>query len=365
MTKADDYSGFRFAGRVLLGGLLLSGGIAFTTPANSKTYTLQYADMSPPRGPRADAMKWWAAELEKRTAGQVKVKFHWTQSMVKGKEILKAVGSGLADAGTILGVYTPADLPVWNMANIPFTISDPWVGMRTWQKLRETMPELKAEADRKNVHILANFSSGAIDLISKEPIRSMADLQNRKIRATGGFSQLLKSMGATPVRIGFGEVYQALDRGTIDGSINYIPFMKAFRHYEVASHVTEVKMGQILGYGIGVNKKLWDGMSAELRAVISRTSDELIEKYAEAYLKSVDTTRAQLVKGIDGRKVTFHRLPDGEMAEWQSHTASIIDAWKQKVANKGIDGERVWRDFIKTRDMYRRELAEKGYPWTR
>ena len=103
--------------------LLFTAPISIPT-ADAKVYTLRYSDIGPPRGPRAESLKWWAAALEKRSGGDIKIKFFWSQSLVKGKATMKAVGSGLSETGTILGVYTPAEVPIWNYANTPFLHTD-------------------------------------------------------------------------------------------------------------------------------------------------------------------------------------------------------------------------------------------------
>ncbi|MDP7545698.1 MAG: hypothetical protein QGF20_00300, partial [Alphaproteobacteria bacterium] len=78
---------------------VLCGAIAFTAflaapigipTAEAKVYTLRYADIGPPRGPRAGALKWWASALESRSGGDIKIKFFWSQSLVKGKATMKA-----------------------------------------------------------------------------------------------------------------------------------------------------------------------------------------------------------------------------------------------------------------------------------
>ena len=119
------------------------GGQTNIPNAQAKQYELRYSDIGPPRGPRAKALMWWAEQLQRRSAGDLKIKFFWSQSLVKGKATLKAVGTGISDMGTVVGVYNPAELPVWNYSNTPFLHSDAWVGMRTWYELRKVAPELK------------------------------------------------------------------------------------------------------------------------------------------------------------------------------------------------------------------------------
>ena len=49
---------------------------------------------------------------------------------MKSKATLKGVGSGLAEMGTVIAAYTPADMPVFNYGNVTFNERDPWVGIR-------------------------------------------------------------------------------------------------------------------------------------------------------------------------------------------------------------------------------------------
>ncbi|MBT3533247.1 MAG: C4-dicarboxylate TRAP transporter substrate-binding protein [Rhodospirillaceae bacterium] len=342
---------------------LLAAPVGYSS-AEAKVYNLRYADIGPPRGPRAGALKWWAAELESRSGGDIKIKFFWSQSLVKGKATMKAVGSGLSDTGTVIGVYTPAEFPVWNYANTPFLHSDAWIGMRTWFEMRQNSPELLKETTRQKITIIANNTTGPVQLLTaKKAVTSIGDLQGMKIRTTGGWTHLFKALGAVPVKIGFGELYSALDRGTIDGTVNYTPFVKAYKHYEVASHVTEASMGQLLGYGIAINTKLLNGMPKKLQDIILSTSDEYMDVYAKMYMDASDEAKTAMTKGIDGRKVAFHQLSSGERAKWVAAAASFKVEWIAKMKKRGMDTDAFLAKFDKIHAKYKKIVAEKGYPW--
>lgn len=362
MNKRNRVFSFAAFGRFLLIVFVAS---LMASMAVAETFKLRYSDLGPPRGPRAEALKWWAAEIKKQTAGQVEIEFFWSQSLVKAKETFKAVGSGLTDTGTILGVYTPAALPVWNLANAPFGGRDPWVGMSTWQEMRRVSPELRAETQKKNVKILTNFTTGSVDLLSKKPIRNMADLKGLKIRATGGWTRLLKKLGATPVRVGFGELYQALDKGTIDATINYIFAVKAYKHYEVADHLTVVQMGQLLGYGIGINLRTFKRMPKDIQDKIVTISDQLVNDIARRYAGATTDATTQMSAGIDGKKVTFSTLAETERNKWLAASDFYVKDWIAKVGKKGIDGQKFVDQMNAIRTKYETELKEKGYPWKR
>ncbi len=335
-------------------------------PVKAKNYELRYSDIGPPRGPRAKALMWWADELDKRSNGQLKIKFFWGQSLVKGKETLKAVGAGLADTGTIIGVYTPADMPIWNYANAPFAVTDEWVGMRTWWDLRQSGTGLLKEAKRKKVKIIFNNTAGDMQLLTtKKPIMSVADLKGQKIRTTGGWTHMFKALGAVPVKIGFGELYSALERGTVDGTVNYIPFVISYKHYEVANHLTIVNMGQVLGYGGGITLKLFNGMPKNIQDILLKTSDEYMDQYARIYKEqTISATKAMQV-GIEGKKVTLHQLPESERAKWSAASEVFTTSWIAKMEKKGFDAKGFVAKVKATKAKYAKIVKEKGYPWAR
>jgi TRAP-type C4-dicarboxylate transport system substrate-binding protein len=167
------------------------------------------------------------------------------------------------------------------------------------------------------------------------------------------------------VKIGFGELYQALDRGTVDATINYIPFVKSYKHFEVTNHVIEVRMGQVLGYGPGINLKLWESMPADIKKIITDTSYEMIDVYARMYLEDVDKTRTELTAGIDGKKLEFTELSDDEVARWKAKAGAFTEEWLETMADRGTDAKRIVAKYEELRAKYEAELKEKGYPWKR
>ncbi len=360
----------RFTGKTKYGLraiLAFSFCLLFISPsiANEKTWKLRYAHVGPPGGPANTALQWWASEIQKQTKGRVEFEFFWSQSLVKGKNIIKAVGSGLADAGFLMGVYSPAEFPVWNAANAPFNGDDRWVGMRTWQELHNTSDLLRAEAEKKNVKVVAAFTPGPMNILSKSPILSIEDLKGKKIRSTGGWSTLLKNLGATPVRLGIGETYQALDKGAVDGTINYTEVIYNYKHYEVADHVVEIKMGMPLGLAHGINLKLFNSMPEDIQTVILDVSDKLVDRIAQDVNAAEAQLKTAMIEGIDNKKVVFHQMDPAEREKWQRASGFFIENWNKKVKKLGIDGEKFMELVSTTRSKYEAELSKQGYPWER
>ena len=334
--------------------------------AEAKNYTLRYSDIGPPRGPRAKALMWWAEELEKRSNGQLKIEFFWGQSLIKAKDVLKALGSGLVETGIVVATYTPAELPIWNYASLPYGINDEWVGMRTWFELHQTDADLLKEAKNNKFKVLMVNTTGPVHLqTNKEPITSVEQLKGKKIRTTGGWTNLFKALGAVPVTIGFGELYAALERGTVDGTINYTPFVKSYKHFEVAQYVTEAFMGQQLGYGVGIGERIFNDLPKDLQDILLKVSDEYMNVYARNQIEDTEQARKELIAGIDGKKVQFFQLSPEESAKWSAAAVAFKNDWIAKMEKAGMDSKGFLKKLDATEAKYAAELKAKGYPWKR
>jgi len=354
---------------LLAGGALAVAMLLPVAPqiADAKEYVIRYSDIGSNRGPRARALNVWADEIAKESKGQLKIKFFWGQSLMKAKATLKGVSSGLAEMGTIIPAYTPADTPVGNYGNIPFNETDPWVGMRAHHDVRINGKQLQAEDKRNGIKMLFTNVTGPVQLLcGKEKIDTLEKLKGKKIRAIGGYIQLFKDMGAVPVKIGFGELYSALDRGTVDCTINYTPYVKSYKHYEVTKYLMLANMGQSIGYGGGINLKFYNKLPQNLKDILLAASDRYHDNYAKNLLDDAKEARDTMSAGIDGKKLTIVKIPDAELKKWAAYAKPIAEGLLGKM-KKLSDAERkeFAARYASTMDKYRKILAEKGYPWDR
>src|SRR5690554_5451125 len=67
---------------------------------------ISYATASPPTDTGVNqAVKWWAEEIKKRTDGDFEVEIHYMGSLVKLKDAVDGVSSGIADAASVVPAY--------------------------------------------------------------------------------------------------------------------------------------------------------------------------------------------------------------------------------------------------------------------
>lgn len=342
--------------------LLLSAGLAGTALAET---VIRYADYGPNRGSRAEALQWWADEIEKRSGGDVKVEFHWGGALLGGKATLNGVSTGVADAGTVIGFFTPSELRGYNIGDLPVENSDEWVGLRAMHELANENAALGKEFDDANVVYLTNFTTGPIQLICTQPVDGIGDLAGLKVRASGPYGKALADLGADVQRMSQADVYPALDSGLIDCNQNYYYSMKAYKQYEVAGHVAELDWGQNMSFGVFMNKDSYQALPEEDRKVVDAVSDEFIDHMARVMIEELESDRAAMVDGIEGKSIEVAAFSEADRQKVLDAGRRQIDAWVAEAKEAGLDAEALLADYEARIDEYAAELADKGYPWKR
>lgn len=349
----------------LIGAALIATTMGQTVySADAETRILRYGEFGPNRGTRANAMKWLNTELRARTNNELGIEFIWGGALLGAKTAAVGVADGVADMGSIVPVYAPGKLISYEIAD-SIQFGDEWVGMSAVYELMTSNAVVKKEWADSNLEYFANFTTGPTQLLSKKPVKTAADLKGLTIRATGGFVPAFKSAGANTVSIGQPKVYEALSNGTVDGSTTYYYVVKAYKHYELIKHITELNMGQVLGFGIAMNKDTFSSLSSKHQTVVKQLGKDFTEKMANVMWKSRQDVKAELQSGIDGHKITVHEADPKMRADLIAIADKESAKWVEKANKKSLPGKELLAEYRALIAKYSKERDAKGYPWAR
>jgi tripartite ATP-independent transporter DctP family solute receptor len=143
-----------------------------------------------------------------------------------------------------------------------------------------------------------NWVQGFRHMITNKPIRRPEDLKGLRIRTPGApiWQESIRSIGATPVAMAFGEIYAAMQQKVIDGLDNVYNATYAGRLYEVAKYVSETKHILLINFEI-VGAKFFNSLPADYQKILVEenekaaieTSKLVMDKYsAESKQKLID-----------------------------------------------------------------------------
>lgn len=287
---------------------LLNAGLAEA----AKPILLRMAYPSADRGFAADMIKWWGSNVEKQTKGKVKIQYYWGGILGTSKEMLYSIQKGMCDVGVVFPMYFSTELPLTaaNTCIIATYQNDPVQTTRAWKKLVQEFPQISAEWTAHNQKMLMGWEVGPYLWVSKKPIKTYADLKGLKTGVWGGKGprQLATEMGSIPRSIASVEVYDALDKSTIDARAETSPMVKTYKHYEICHYISDVGVGTTGApvYAMSINLKKWNSLPKDIQADITAVT-EAWWTYFEKKVSEAQTGDKTFLEGKGMKFLTFSK----------------------------------------------------------
>ena len=155
----------------------------------------------------------FAADVDKATAGKLKITVHPGGSLFKANEIKRAVQGGQAQIGEILlSGYSNED-PLFGTDSVPFLATSYADSKKLWTAQK---PVMEAQLAKQGIKLLYSVAWPPQGIFSAKPINSATDLKGVKWRAySPQTSRIAELVGAQPVTIQAAELSQALATGAV------------------------------------------------------------------------------------------------------------------------------------------------------
>ena len=201
----------------ILGALVAAATLVTSAPAQEIKLTL--ADQNSPTawGP-THALQPWVKQIEEATKGRVKIEVFPSQTLVKGPDMWRQVRAGVVDIGWCFHGYWADQTPLADVISLPFLPikTSEQASAVLWQ-LYQKFPAIQKEFSDV-VPLLLYTTSPYFMLTTKKQVKTIEDLKGLKIRIPGGPpTEMIKALGAVPAPIPMPDMYQALDKGVVDG----------------------------------------------------------------------------------------------------------------------------------------------------
>ncbi|MBY6141256.1 C4-dicarboxylate TRAP transporter substrate-binding protein [Leisingera daeponensis] len=263
-------------------------------------------------------------------------RIEWTESyggaLYGFKDTLEAVGDGLTDAGWVGTLWEGSKMPLQNMTYfMPFVSDDLVATLKIMNELHRELPQLQKAWDDQNVVFLGASGVETYHLFTNFPVNSLADLDGRKIIAPGPSASWIKSVGAVPVNGALPTYYNQIQTGVADGVVVIVTGAFPNKHYEVAPYITLVGIGAQMTGGFGINKDVWDGLSDDVRQVLTELGEEYTVAHAEEVMARYESFLAKLPEA--GATVT--QLPEADIEAWKTGLPNLAGEWAEANAAKG------------------------------
>jgi TRAP-type transport system periplasmic protein len=203
------------------------------------------------------------------TQGRVEVTLaSWPERNVNGPEVLRLVRSGQVDIAAGPLTTVSGDVPVLDGIDLAGMNTD----IRQARKVADAMvPVANKELEKMGIKLVATYPFSGQMLFCRKPIAGLADLKGLKIRTNGpSAADLVKALGGQPVSLAFGEVYTALERGTVDCGITGSGSGNSVKWPEVTTHLFALPLSWSTS-GYFVNLAWWNKLDPAVRTQFEKT----------------------------------------------------------------------------------------------
>ena len=223
---------------------------------------IKFSHVVSPDAPKGKAAMLFKELAEKYTNGRVKVEVYPNSSLYKDKEELEALQLGSVQLlAPSISKFGPLGVKEFDIFDLPFLMSDDAHARQMMAS--PMMAELNKKLEAKGVSPLAYWDNGAHDYTANKPLILPDDFRGMKMRIQGSkvLDAVARELGALPQILAFGELYQALQTGVVDGEDNVPSNIWTQKFYDVQKYLTVSHHGR-LTYALVTNKQVLEFAAA-------------------------------------------------------------------------------------------------------
>ncbi|MCL6515494.1 TRAP transporter substrate-binding protein [Alicyclobacillus sp.] len=292
-----------------------------TGGTSGQSMVLRLADNQPADYPTVLGDNEFAKLVNERTNGRIQIKVYPNAQLGDENTVIQQIQLGAIDFGRIntapLASYDK-DIGVFSLPYL-FSSSD-----QMWKVLNGPIGQQLLDSLQSAKMVgLTYYDSGARNFYdSKRPIVHPSDLKGLKIRVQQSniFVDLVNTLGGSATPMAYGEVFNALQTGVIDGAENNWPSYYTTNHYKVAKYITEdehTRNPEVLL----ASQATWNKLSPQDQQIIRQAAVESqqVERQAWAQLeqKAKDAVKA------NGNVITEVQ----DVSEWQQAVQPLYDKY--------------------------------------
>lgn len=314
--------------------LLCALALAFSaTAAAQQPIVIKFSHVVAPDTPKGSAAEHFKKLAEERTKGKVKVDVYPNSQLYKDGEELEALQLGSVQMlAPSLAKFGKLQVREFEVFDLPYIFD----GYTELHKITQGVigQGLLKKLESKGILGLAYWDNGFKVMSANKPLKAPADFRGLKMRIQPSrvLDSQMRALGATPQPLTFGETYQALQTGVVDGTENPPSNLYTQKMHEVQKYVTVSDHGY-LGYAVIVNKKFWDGLPADIRTTLEVAMKDAT-KFANDVAKKDNDDALAMVKA-SGKSQIITLTPEEKKA-WKKALMKVHQENEAKIGKELI-----------------------------
>lgn len=272
-----------FVAGLMVGLLVATSGFALflrgqqsgsATQTAEDVLVLKLGHSLDPTHPVHIAMEFMKTRLEELSGGHVTIDIYPSEVLGSETQVIEQLQNGALAMTKTSAAPMEGFIPEMAVFSLPYVFRDE---EHFWQVLDSDIGKsLLLKGESKHLRGLCYYDAGSRNFYTKEkPILSPDDLVGMKIRVMNSRTSMdmISAMGGAPTPIAWGELYTALQQGTVDGAENNPPSFFSNRHYEVCKYFSldgHTRIPDILL----ISTAIWSDLNPQVQQWVQRAADD-------------------------------------------------------------------------------------------
>ncbi len=281
--------------------------------------TIKIATLSPDGTFWMKHMRTGAKEIKEKTQGRVKFKFYPGGVMGNDENVLRKIRIGQLHGGAVTLGTLSQSTPDTTVYGLPYLFSS----LDDAAEIRKTTDPMLSKKIEENGYVNFGFAQGGFTyLMSKEPIRSLDDLRQRKSwipeKSEVGLS-VYRYVGVTPISLPLSDVLTGLQTGLINTVVTSPIGALALQWHTYINYVTDQPLNYLTAMLI-IDKKVFYKLSEIDQKIVRDVMEKVYKKIDQQ--NKIDNIAAR--QALINQGVKFVNLSDSEKLEWEKIDDFVI-----------------------------------------
>ncbi len=315
---------------IVLGFALIISGCGNKATTSQGPITIKLAHVVAENHASHIALQQFKKDVEEKSAGKVKVEIYPNGQLGNDRQAIEAVSLGTLEMTMCVTSVAAGFDEKLTVLDLPFLFKSKEAAYKALDgEFGERLNKLLVAKNIVNL----GFAEGGYRHITNNlrPITKPEDLKGIKIRTMENPLHIatFKAFGANPTPMAFGELFTALQQGTVDAQENPFNLVITSKFYEVQKYMSLT--GHVYGsVGIFINKKYYDGLPADIQKIVKDAADNA-KKLQRQLLTKQDDEAVTVLK----TKMQINDLTSDQKQAFVNAAKSVYDDFAKKFGNEG------------------------------
>lgn len=311
---------------ISLVAVLCLSSFAFAAPE----FVLKLGHIASEDKPYAQAAVKFAELVNEKTNGAVEIQVFSNSQLGNQRDLVEGLTYGTLDLTMTSTAVLANFLPQMAVFDLPFLFRDI---PHTYKALDTIGMEMNKGLEARQLKVLGFYENGVRHLTNNvRPVTKPEDMKGLKIRVMEQpvYIEMMKALGANPTPMAFGELYTALQQGTVDGQENPVSHIWTSRFFEVQKYIS-LTGHTYSAEPLVISMITWNKLPKEYQDAIVESSNEALE-WHRMQVVEIDKQFWQNIKDSGKSEII-----EVDKKPFQEATAGVWRLFEEQIGKDTID----------------------------